>query len=44
MNKQKDTMIKVSVKTREMLKALKIIPRESYDGVLKRLINKEAKE
>lgn len=31
-------MIKVSVETRELLKKLKIIPRESYDDVLKRLI------
>jgi len=34
----KITMIKVSVGTRELLKKLKIIPRESYDDVLKRLI------
>lgn len=31
-------MIKVSTETRELLKKLKIIPRESYDDVLKRLI------
>jgi len=34
----KITMIKVSIGTRELLKKLKIIPRESYDDVLKRLI------
>ena len=34
----KITMIKVSTETRELLKKLKIIPRESYDDVLKRLI------
>jgi len=40
------TMIKVSVETRELLKKLKIIPRESYDDALRRLIKyfKEAKE
>lgn len=38
----KITMIKVSVETRELLKKLKIVPRESYDDVLKRLIKKNA--
>jgi len=34
----KITMIKVSVEIRELLKKLKIVPRESYNDVLKRLI------
>ncbi len=36
-------MIKVRVETREMLRTLKIVPRESYDDVLNRLI-KNAKK
>ena len=40
----KITMIKVSVEIRELLKKLKIVPRESYNDVLKRLIDKNDKK
>ena len=33
------TTVKVSVETREILNKLKIIPRETYDQVIKRLID-----
>jgi predicted CopG family antitoxin len=37
-NSQQPT-IKVSKETKKLLDSMKIIPRESYDGVIKRLIN-----
>lgn len=37
---KKVTLIKVSEETKKILIELKIIPRESYDGVIRRLINK----
>ena len=40
----KTTMIKLSVATRELLKQNKIMPRESYDGVINRLMAEVIKD
>ncbi len=38
---EETTQIEVKVKTREKLKALKLVDRESYDSIITRLIDKK---